>query len=79
MNKPTQFPFLSVRDVARATGLSIPAVYKHLEAKHLQALRPPGFTQYLISATALTEFMRARANGSYVRPPKRQTVAKEAK
>jgi excisionase family DNA binding protein len=79
MIKSIPFPFLTVNDVARATGLSIPAVYAHIHDGHLDVVKVQGFRQYMIEPAALAAFLKARAKGQFVRPPSRKpVVVKEA-
>jgi hypothetical protein len=68
------FPFLSVRDVALASDLSVPNIYKHIGLGHLAAIKLPNFKNYMIPAAALSEFLRARAEGRFKRPQKRSAV-----
>jgi hypothetical protein len=79
MNSNKQFPYLSVAEVARATSLTIDSIYKHIRAGHLIAIKPSHFDQYMVEPAELTAFLKARANGSFVRPPKKQAAVKEAK
>ena len=74
-NKPAVFPYLSVIDVARATDLSVPNIYKHITLGHIEAIKPPHFKNYLIPAAALTQFLKDRANGMCVRPANRKPKA----
>jgi excisionase family DNA binding protein len=71
MIKSIQFPFLTVYEVARATDLTVPCIYRHIHDGHLDAVKVPGFRQYMIEPPALTSFLKARAGGQFVRPPKR--------
>jgi excisionase family DNA binding protein len=71
MSKSIAFPYLSVQDVARAADLSVPAIYKHIEAGHIEVIKLPNFKNYLIPAAALAAFLKARAHGKFVRPPKK--------
>jgi excisionase family DNA binding protein len=76
MIKSTQFPFLTVYEVARATELTVPCIYRHIHDGHLDAVKVPGFRQYMIEPSALTVFLKARANGQFVRPLKRPDKVK---
>ena len=67
MNNNKPFHYLSVADVARAAGLTLDSIYKHIKAKHLVAIKLPNFRQYLVEPTELTAFLTARANGRFVR------------
>jgi hypothetical protein len=69
--KPVIFPYLSVIDVARASDLSVPAIYKHIDLGHIEAIKLANFKNYLIPVASLTAFLKARAEGQYVRPAKR--------
>ena len=71
MIKAIPFPFLTVYDVARATDLTVPCVYKHVHDGHIDAVKVPGFRQYMIEPAALAAFLKARAKGQYVRPTKK--------
>jgi excisionase family DNA binding protein len=71
MIKSIPFPFLTVNDVARATDLSIPAIYAHIHDGHIDVVKVQGFRQYMIEPAALAAFLKARAQGMFVRPPKR--------
>jgi excisionase family DNA binding protein len=71
MIKAIPFPFLTVYDVARATDLTVPCVYKHVHDGHIDAMKVPGFRQYMIEPAALAAFLKARAKGQYVRPTKK--------
>jgi hypothetical protein len=74
-NKP--FTYLSVIDVARASDLSVPCIYKHIALGHIEAIKLQNFKNYLIPAAALTDFLRARAEGRFVRPAcRKKSVAK---
>jgi helix-turn-helix protein len=68
-NRP--FPYLSVNDVARATGLTIDSIYKHIRAKHIAAIKLPNFREYMVEQSELAAFIKARANGQLVRPEMR--------
>lgn len=76
MIKSIQFPFLTVYEVARATELTVPCIYRHIHDGHLDAVKVPGFRQFMIEPAALTTFLKARANGQFVRPPKKQSLSK---
>jgi excisionase family DNA binding protein len=65
------FPYLSVNDVARATGLTVDSIYKHIKAKHLAATKLPNFRQYMVEQSELAAFLKARANGKFVIPAKK--------
>jgi hypothetical protein len=62
---------LSVIDVATATDLSVPNIYKHIALGHIEAIKPPHFKNYIIPVASLTAFLKARAEGKFVRPAKR--------
>jgi hypothetical protein len=79
INSNKQFLYLSVAEVARATSLTIDSIYKHIRAGHLVASKPTNFDQYMVEPAELSAFLQARAKGRFVRPPKRQAVAKEVK
>jgi excisionase family DNA binding protein len=74
MIKQIAFPFLTVYEVARAADLTIPCIYRHIHDGHLDAVKMPGFRQYMIEPQALAAFLKARAKGHFVRPPKRSKV-----
>jgi excisionase family DNA binding protein len=76
MIKSIQFPFLTVYEVARATDLTVPCIYRHIHDGHIDAVKVPGFRQYMIEASSLTTFLKARANGQFVRPPKKEPKVK---
>jgi hypothetical protein len=61
------FSFVSVATVAKAAGLSIPAVYVHIWHKNLRASKMAGFREWLITADALQDFLLARAQLKYTR------------
>jgi excisionase family DNA binding protein len=71
MIKSIQFPFLTVYEVARATDLTVPCIYRHIHDGHLDAVKVPGFRQFMIEPSSLTTFLKARANGQFVRPTKK--------
>jgi excisionase family DNA binding protein len=71
MNNNRPFPYLSATDVARATGLTLDSIYKHIRAKHIATVKVPNFRQYLIEQSELAAFLKARANGLFVRPEMR--------
>jgi excisionase family DNA binding protein len=73
------FSYLTVYEVARATDLTGPCIYKHIHDGHIDVVRVKGFRQFMIEPSALNTFLKARAKGQFVRPPKKQVVAKEAK
>jgi excisionase family DNA binding protein len=73
------FPYLTVYEVARAMDLTVPCIYRHIHDGHIDVLRVPGFRQIMIEPSALNAFLKSRAKGQYVRPPKKVAVAKEAK
>jgi excisionase family DNA binding protein len=77
--KSIPFPYLTVYEVARATDLTVPCIYKHIHDGHIDVVKVPGFLQYMIEPSALNAFLKARANGIYVRPPRKQVMPKEAK
>ena len=72
MIKSIQFPFLTVYEVARATELTVPCIYRHIHDGHLDAVKVPGFRQFMIEPAALTIFLKARAKRS-VRSPYQET------
>jgi excisionase family DNA binding protein len=72
------FPYLTVYEVARATDLTVPCIYKHIHDGHIDVVKVSGFRQFMIEPSALNAFLKARANGIYVRPPKRLATVKEA-
>jgi excisionase family DNA binding protein len=76
MIKTIQFPFLTVYEVARATNLTVPCIYRHIHDGHLDAVKVPGFRQFMIEPSGLTVFLKARANGQFVRPTKKLPKAK---
>jgi hypothetical protein len=65
------FPVLTVSDVGMATELAIVSVYKHIHAGNLDAVRLPDTRQFFVEPAALAAFLKARAQGKFVRPPKR--------
>jgi excisionase family DNA binding protein len=71
MIKSIAFPFLTVYEVARATDLTVPCIYKHIHDGHIDAVKVPGFRQYMIEPAALAAFLKARAKGQFVRPAKK--------
>jgi excisionase family DNA binding protein len=71
MIKQMSFPFLTVYEVARAADLTVSCIYSHIHHGHLDAVKMPGFRQYMIEASALASFLKARASGMYVRPSKK--------
>jgi excisionase family DNA binding protein len=71
MIKQIPFPFLTAIEVARAAELTVPCIYAHIHDGHLDAVKIPGFRQYMIEASALASFLKARAKGQFVRPAKR--------
>ena len=73
------FPYLTVYEVARATDLTIPCIYKHIHDGHIDVVKVQGFRQYMIEPSAMNTFLKARAKGQFVRPPKKLAVVKEAK
>ncbi len=79
MIKSIQFPFLTVYEVARATELTVPCIYRHIHDGHLDAVKVPGFLQFMIEPAALTIFLKARANGQFVRPTKKPDKIKSKK
>lgn len=72
--KPVIFPYLSVIDVAQAADLTVFAIYKHIALGHIEAIKLRNFKNYLIPAASLTAFLKARAEGKYVRPTKKVKV-----
>jgi excisionase family DNA binding protein len=71
MIKQIPFPFLTVYEVARAADLTIPCIYAHIHNGHLDAVKVPGFRQYMVEPAALAAFLKARARGQFVRPAKK--------
>jgi excisionase family DNA binding protein len=71
MSNTKQFPYLSVTEVARAADLTMDSIYKHIKAGHITATKLPNFRQYMVEQSELAAFLRARANGKFVRPEKR--------
>jgi hypothetical protein len=67
MKSNTNFSFVSVATVAKATGLSIPAVYLHIHRGNLVANKMNGFYEWLITADALQDFIMARAQKRFTR------------
>jgi hypothetical protein len=65
------FPFLSVREVAVASDLSVPNIYKHIGLGHIEVIKLRDFKNYMIPAASLAAFLRARAEGKFKRPAKR--------
>lgn len=73
------FPFLSVREVAVASDLSIPNIYKHINLGHIEVIRLKDFKNYMIPAFSLVAFLKARAEGKFKRPAKRPEKVKPEK
>jgi hypothetical protein len=71
------FPFLSVKEVALASDLSQVNIYKHIALGHIAAIKLPNFKNYMVPPAALAEFLRARAEGKFKRPPKRAVTVKK--
>jgi excisionase family DNA binding protein len=71
MIKSIKFPFLTVYEVARATELKSACIYRHIQEGHLDAVKIPGFRQYMIEPAALAAFLKARAKGQFIRPAKK--------
>jgi hypothetical protein len=65
------FPVLTISDVGRACGLTDVAIYKHVHDCHIDVVRLPGCRQFFVEPAALAAFLHARAQGQFVRPPKR--------
>jgi hypothetical protein len=61
------FPFLSVQDVALASNLERVTIYRHIALGHIAAIKRESFREYLITAAALQEFLKAKAEGKYRR------------
>jgi hypothetical protein len=72
----TAFPFLSVREVAVACDLSDANIYKHIELGHIEVIKRENFKNIMIPAASLAAFLRARAEGKFKRPAKRQDKLK---
>lgn len=72
--KVKPFPYLTITDVARAADLARVTIYKHINEGNLEAIKVPGFREYMIEPAALTAFLQARVRGEYMRPPKRGAV-----
>ena len=73
------FPVLTISDVARACGLTDVTIYKHVHDAHIDVVRLPGCRQFFVEPSALAAFLKARAQGKFVRPPSRKpVVVKEA-
>jgi hypothetical protein len=65
------FPFLSVREVAVASDLSVPNIYKHINLGHIEVIKLRDFKNIMIPVASLSAFLRARAEGRFKRPAKR--------
>jgi hypothetical protein len=65
------FPVLTISDVGRACGLTGVAIYAHIHDGHIDAVRLPGCRQFFVEPAALAEFLKQRAMGRFVRPPKK--------
>jgi hypothetical protein len=72
------FPVLTISDVGRACGLTDVAIYKHVHDSHIDVVRLPGCRQFFVEPAALAAFLKARAEGRYVRPEKRSAIKQEA-
>jgi hypothetical protein len=70
------FPFLSVREVAVASDLSVPNIYKHINLGHIEVIKLRDFKNYMIPAASLAAFLQARAEGKFKRPAKRADKVK---
>jgi excisionase family DNA binding protein len=64
------FECLTVYEVARAADLTVACIYAHIHNGHLDAVKMPGFRQYMVEPSALAAFLKARARGQFVRPAK---------
>lgn len=64
---------MSVADIAKAAGVNLDCVYKHIAAGHISTTKLPGFRQHMVQESELAAFLKARANGKFVR---KETVGK---